>query len=115
MAHFVAANLFALGHERVTSDRIGGLQRQLLPVARLSSNWVSASTAQRQVFFEQVALLSVLMDGLAQHAAACGAAAQAKVRAAARQYLQSFLGLDPDTLTLDAEGLALRAPVRQAA
>ena len=115
VAHFVAANLFALGAELATPTVLERLQRQLLPVARASSNWTSASTGERQVFFEQVALLSVLIGGMAQHANAHGAVAQAKVRDAARQYLQNFLGLNPDTLALNAHGLTLREPARRAA
>jgi hypothetical protein len=112
VAHFVAANLFALGSPRATPEMLVHLQRQLLPAARLSSNWVSASTTERQMFFEQVALLAVLIDGMAQHAASQDAAAQTKVRDAARLYLRQFLGLNPDALTLDAQGLALREPAR---
>ncbi len=111
VAHFVAANLFALGSPRATPEMLVHLQRQLLPAARSSANWTSAATAERQAFFEQVALLAVLIDGMAQHAAAQGAAAQEKVRNAARLYLRQFLGLNPDALTLDPQGLALRAPV----
>jgi hypothetical protein len=110
VAHFVAANLFALGSPRATPAMLEHLQRQLLPAARTSSNWSAVSTAERQMFFEQVALLAVLIDGMAQHALVQGAAAQAKVRDAARLYLRQFLGLNPDALTLDAQGLALRAP-----
>jgi len=117
VAHFVAANLFALGSARATPALLARLEQQLLPLARLSANWVTSSTAERQAFFEQVALLSVLIDGMAQHASAHGPAAEAKVRHAARLYLRQFLGLDPDELTLDANGLAMRAsaPARRAA
>jgi len=115
VAHFVAANLFAIGAEPATPTMLERLQRQLLPVARAASNWMSTSTVERQMFFEQVALLSVLIGGMAQHANAHGAAAQAKVRDAARQYLQKFLGLNPDTLALNAQGLTLREPARRAA
>jgi len=115
VTHFVAANLFALGSERASPQTLQRLQHQLLPLARTSSNWIAASTAERQVFFEQVALLSVLIGGMAEHASAHGPAAQAKVRDAARQYLQQFLGLNPDTLSLDANGLTLREPARRVA
>ena len=42
MAHFVAANLFALGSPRATPAMLEHLQRQLLPAARTSSNWSAA-------------------------------------------------------------------------
>lgn len=117
VAHFVAACIHALDGTRATPEMLAFLQRQLLPLARSSANWATASVAERQVFFEQVALLAVLIDGMAQHAGANGAAAVAKVRGAARVYLRQFLGLDPDTLALDASGLTLRpeAPARKAA
>jgi hypothetical protein len=112
VAHFVAANLFALGSPRATPEMLAHLQQQLLPAARSSANWPSATIAERQAFFEQIALLAVLIDGMAQHAASHGTAAQAKVRDAARLYLRQFLGLNPDALTLDAQGLALREPAK---
>jgi hypothetical protein len=117
VAHFVAACVHALDGTRATPEMLTTLQRQLLPLARSGANWATASVAERQMFFEQVALLAVLIDGLAQHAGAKGAAAMAQVRGAARVYLRQFLGLDPDTLALDANGLTLRpeAPARKVA
>lgn len=115
VAHFVAACVFALDGTRATPEMLATLQRQLLPLARSSANWPTASVAERQMFFEQVALLAVLIDGMAQHAS--NGAAVSQVRDAARVYLRQFLGLEPDTLALDANGLKLRAeaPARKAA
>ena len=56
-----------------------------------------------------MATLSVLIAESAAQATVQGPAARANVQRAARGYVQRLLGLDPDQITLDADGLALRA------
>jgi hypothetical protein len=84
------------------------LERQLHGIARTSSGWKSAPVEERQAYFEQMALLAVLIAESAAQASSQGAAAVAKVQQAARGYLRQLLGLNPDHLTLGPEGLAVR-------
>ena len=109
MAHFVAANLRALHGVDVTPQALLRLERQLAGVARLSSAWDTAPARERQFYFEQMAILAVLIAESAAQALMQGPAARANVQRAARGYVQRLLGLEPDHLTLDADGLALRA------
>jgi len=108
LAVFVAINLNVLHDLPTTPAALLLLERQLLGVARQVSAWDSASIAQRQFYFEQMATLGVFVAGLMERARSEGAAAQAKVRKTARDYLRHVLGMDPDLLTFGAHGLALR-------
>ena len=110
VAAFVAANLGALQGQPVTPVMLQALERQLHGIARVSSDWKAAPVVERQAYFEQMALLAVLVAESAAQAAAQGAAAVAKVQQAARGYLRQLLGLDPDHLTLGPEGLGVRVP-----
>lgn len=115
VAAFVAANLGALQGEPVTPGMLRALERQLHGIARVSSDWKAAPIVERQAYFEQMALLAVLVAESAAQAPAQGAAAVAKVRQAARGYLRQLLGLDPDHLTLGPQGLGVRLPSASAA
>jgi hypothetical protein len=108
VALFVAANVGALRDVPATPAMLLQLERQLGGVARHSSAWASASTYERQMYFEQMAILAVLIGESAAQARHQGPAARANVQRAARGYLHRLLGLDPDQLTLDANGLSLR-------
>jgi hypothetical protein len=108
-AFFVAACLHALHGIDPTPDVLTCLERQLRATARRSSNWAQASVAERQYFFEQMAILGVFIGGTWQHAQRQGRAAIANVQRAARGYLWQLLGLNPEMLTLDADGLSLRS------
>jgi hypothetical protein len=108
LAFYVAVNLHALHGVDVGSGVMVLLERQLRGVSRRASSWDSASLAQRQAFFERIAILAILVSGSCATAAAQGPAAVAKVRRAARQYLQQMLGLNPDLLTLGPTGLVAR-------
>lgn len=110
VAAFVAANLSTLQGTRVTPHMLSCLQRQLGGVARLSADWDSAPLHERQAFFEQMAVLAVLVAESSAQAASQGAAALANVRRAARGYLQQLLGIDPGLLVLGADGLVAYAP-----
>jgi len=110
VAAFVAANLGALQARPVTPGMLRALQRQLHGITRASSGWKAAPVVERQAYFEQMALLAVLVAESAAQAASQGAAAVAKVQHAARGYLRQLLGLDPDHLTLGPDGLAVRTP-----
>lgn len=61
VAAFVAANLSALQGTRVTPHTLSCLERQLGGVARLSSDWCRAPLHERQAYFEQMAVLAVLV------------------------------------------------------
>lgn len=107
MAFFVAINLHALHGVDIAADALKPLERQLRGVSRLAADWDAAPPAQRQVFFERIAIVSILMSRSLADAAAQGPAALADVRRSARAYLQHVLGLNPDRVTLGANGLVL--------
>jgi len=108
LAFFVAVNLHALHGVDVERDVMAVLERQLRSASRRASNWDAASVEERQTFFERIAILAILVSGSCATAAAQGPAAVAKVRRAARHYLQELLGLNPDLLTLGPSGLVAR-------
>jgi len=108
MAFFVAINLHALRGVDVEAHAMRPLERQLRGVTRLVANWDAATQAQRQFFFERIAIVSILMSRSLTDAQSQGPAATADVRRSAREYLQHVLGLDPDLVTLGEDGLALR-------
>lgn len=110
VACFVAASLQALHGVAPTSGMLVHLEQQLDGVARLNCGWQTASLAERQFFFERIAILAVLVADSWRQARSQGPAALANVRRAARSYLQELLGIDPDRLMLDAAGLSLRPP-----
>ncbi len=110
VAAFVAASLGALQGTPVTPDMLLRLEQQLDGIARLSSHWEAAPVLERQAFFEQMALLAVLIAESWAQAASQGGEAVANVRRAARGYLQQLIGIDPDHLALGPDGLAARAP-----
>jgi hypothetical protein len=108
VAHFVAANLRALHGIDVSPAMLLRLERQLSGVVRRSAEWDSAGARDRQLYFEKLAIVAVLIEQTAIQAPLQGAPAIANVRCAARGYLHELLGLDADHLVLDAGGLALR-------
>jgi DNA topoisomerase IA len=110
VAAFVAASLGALHGTPVTPGMLLSLEKQLDGIARLSSDWETAAVVERQAYFEQMALLAVLVAESAAQAGAQGGAAVANVQRAARGYLRQLLGIDPDHLALGPDGLAARAP-----
>ena len=109
MAFFVAINLHALHGVDVGASAMQPLERQLRGVTRLAANWDAATRVQRQVFFERIAILSILVSRSLADAASQEPAAMAHIRQSARDYLQHVLGLDPDLVTLGADGLAPHA------
>ena len=109
-AHFVAANLMALDGERPTAATLLQLERQLRRVMLASLARDGSPATDRQAYVEKLALLAVLVGESAAQAPAQGPAAVANVQRAARGYLQQFLGLNPDVLTLGPKGLMLRDP-----
>ena len=110
LAHFVAANLQALHGTAPPDDALPALGRQLAAIVRASPAWARAPLRDRQAYAEQVAILSVLMADLSQRAQREGPAGIANVQRGARGYLRQLLGLDPDMLTLELSGLAVRDP-----
>ncbi len=108
LAFFVAANLSALHDVPVSQMMLDRIERQLAGLARALSNWDHATLAQRQFYFEQMAMLGAFIAGRAAKAKEGGAAARAEVRKAARSYLQHTLSIDADRITLSPQGLALR-------
>jgi len=107
VAHFVAANMQALHGITITPAMLLSLHRQLAGVARLSSDWDRAGERGRQVFFEKMAIVAVLVDQTWTRAQALGPAAVANVQRGARAYLHELLGFDPDRLTLSDDGLGI--------
>lgn len=105
VARFVAANLRALRGTEATPAMLQKLERQLVGIVRASAGWAAESARERQFYFEQMAIIAVLIDESFTRAAAKGPSAIANVRSAARGYLHHFLGLNPDLLTLGTDGL----------
>lgn len=110
VADFVAANMRALHGTEATPAMRLRLERQLVGIVRASAAWSQAHARDRQLYFEKMAVLGVLIGESAVHAMRQGPAAIAHVQRAARQYLRELLGIDPDRLTLSDAGLALRTP-----
>ena len=108
LAYFVAANLHALQGVASTPQMLAQLERQLSGMALHSAAWNAATASERQAYFEELAILAVLISESGAQAPRQGAAAVANVQRAARGYLQQLLGLDPDRLCLDDGGLSLR-------
>lgn len=108
-AQFVVANMQALHGIPVTPPMQLRLQRQLAAIVAASRAWAVASTRDRQLYVEKLAILAVLIEQTSAQAGLQGPAAVANVRRAARGYLQEFLGLDPDRLTLGSDGLVSRS------
>jgi hypothetical protein len=109
LAFFVAVNLNALQDVELTHELLQRLERQLIGLARMTSAWEAASIRDRQLYFEQLAILGMLVASFAERARGEGGDAIAKVRSTARAYLRQLFAFDPDLLALDASGLALRA------
>ena len=107
-ANFVAANMIALHGLDVSPLAVLRLERQLSGAVRHTAAWDSAAARERQAYFEQLAVLAVLISETNKQAALQGPAASANVKRAARGYLMQLLGLNPDELTLGPEGLTLR-------
>lgn len=114
-AYFVAANLEVLHGEAATPQGLLALECQLAAVVRVSSAWSQAPARERQIYFEKLAVLGVLVHETARLAATQGPAARANVRQAAQRYLQDLLGLDPNALRLGDQGLRLADPTAVAA
>lgn len=107
VAHFVAANMQALRDITITPSMLQRLHAQLAGVARLSSGWDRASLVERQLYFEKMAIIAVLVDQTWSRAKAQGPQAVAHVRRGARGYLRELFGFEPDRLTLSEDGLGL--------
>jgi len=109
LARFVAANVEALHGTHATRSMLRRLEGQLVGIVRRSPAWSIADVQDRQAFFEQVALLSVLVADCTAQAHLQGQAAIENLQRAAGGYLRQLIGLDPEWLTLGPEGLALRS------
>lgn len=108
LSNFVAANLHALHGSLPPAEALPALARQLAGIVRASAAWHASPLRERQAFAEQLAILAVLVVDLAAIARSQGSDQLAVVQRRARGYLRQLLGLDPDLLTLDVSGLALR-------
>lgn len=106
-ALFVVANFQALSPVEASAEILAQLERQLSAVVRRTSAWSSTAASERQFYFEQMAILAVLVGTMSARAATEGADAVANVQRAARGYLKQLLGLNPDQLTLGRYGLQL--------
>jgi hypothetical protein len=111
VAAFVAANFGALHGTRVAAHTLLSLERQLEGIARVSSDWEAAPLVERQAYFEQMAVLAVLVAESSAQAHAQGPAAVANVQSAARGYLRQLLGIDAGHLALGPDGLTARGTV----
>jgi hypothetical protein len=108
LAFFIAANLSTLHGVPVTRPMLARIERQLVGLARHLANWDATTIGERQCYFEQMAMLGVFVAGRAEKAKATGPVALREVRAAARNYLRHVLAVDPERITVDENGLALR-------
>jgi hypothetical protein len=109
-ALFVVANLSALGRgEGADTTTLTALTQQMQNALQRLPDWTTTSLEQKQLMFEQLALLSVLVTQSAEAAAGQGPLARANVRAAAQSYLRQWLAVDPELLTLSPQGLVVDA------
>ncbi|MFI4929571.1 MAG: DUF6683 family protein [Burkholderiales bacterium] len=108
VAFFVAVNLHALHGVDPDTNVLIPLERQLRRLAQDASKWDTASTVERQAFFERIAIISMLVSGTRTAAVSQGPAAVSHVQRAARNYLEQTLGLNPDLITLGPTGLVAR-------
>lgn len=109
LAYFVAANVYALQGTVILPPMLLRLEQQLRGIVGRSPQWASGDARDKQSYFEQLAVLGVLVGESAAQAAAQGPAAVANVQRAARGYLQQLLGLNADLLTIGPDGLSLQA------
>jgi hypothetical protein len=114
VAFFIGVNLHVLHGVEADADMLQALEPQVRGIARARSNWDAASIAERQAFFERIAIVSVVVSGSWAGAAAHGPAGIDNVQCAARQYLEQMMGLNPDFLTLGPTGLTARHDANRA-
>jgi hypothetical protein len=107
-AHFVAACFAALRGIRAAPDAIHRLEGQLVALVRMGPAWTSSDATARQVCFEQLAVLAVLFAGwTANRQIQAQPEKVEQARRGARTYLTRLLGLNPDMLTIGADGLTV--------
>jgi len=115
-ASFVAANLQALhGAAALPASARERLQAQLTSLIASSRAWAQAAPDERQLCFEKLAILGVLIGESAEQAKALGPIAVENVRRAAQGYLLDFLGVDADALLIGRDGLTVRVSEAAAA
>ncbi len=114
VAFFVAACFNALRGIDANRHLLAVLERQLRGPARLASHWESAATAERQYYFELMAVLGVLVAARAARARTTSKAELRNVQDVARGYLRQLFGVDPDTIELGDSGLMLRQSAGEA-
>ena len=110
-AYFVLANLAAVQGSDLDELTLAAVTAQLCRLIALTDAWQRAPLARRQAWFEQLALLGVLVNEARLQARGQGAAAVANVQRAARGYLMQLLGLDPELLLVTPQGLAAATAV----
>ena len=110
-AYFVVANLAALQDLDPGEDVLAPVAAQLCRLIVGTAAWQRAPLAERQAWFEQLAVLGVLVNESRIQARVQGAAAVANVRRAARGYIVQLLGLDPQRLVLTPQGLGAATAV----
>jgi hypothetical protein len=111
IAFFIHANDCVL-HDRAFAEGAPvALERQFSRIVAHSPQWQRATLKERQSFFEQIALIGVLVAETGAQASGQGPAAIANVRAAARAYVRQLLGVEADAWTIGATGLSLRSAV----
>ena len=105
-ALFVMANLAVLGR---TGDAttLQAVTQQMQNALQQLPHWPGTGLAARQMLFEQLATLSVLVTQSAERARGQGPLARANVRTAALAYLRQWLALDAEFLTLSPQGLVV--------
>ncbi len=109
IAFFIHANDCVLHDRAFAEGAPAALERQFSRIVTHSPQWQCATLKERQGFFEQIALIGVLMAETGAQASGQGPAAIANVRAAARAYVRQLLGIEADAWTVDATGLSLRS------
>lgn len=114
VAFFVAASFKALHGTDASRHTLAALERQLRGLVRLASRWDSISTAERQNYFEQMAIVGVLVAARAEQARKKNKADLRNVQGVAREYLRQLLGVDAEMIALGEAGLTLRKAVGEA-
>jgi hypothetical protein len=108
VAAYIAGNYMVLRDQTVPDEDFKAMVRQLRDIVATTPEFRSASPEDRQMLYEQLAIIGTSM-AVAHQALQkkMDAATRAQAQRAARSYLERFLGVDPDRLQITRSGLTL--------
>lgn len=106
-AYFVLANLGAFNDHEPDAAALPAVERQLRSLLTRTSAWSALPLGERQLLFEQLACLGVLVNESRVAARQQGPASRQNLLQAAQGYLQQFLGLQAERVSVSVQGLAV--------